>query len=340
MVSVLLVSIFACRGATSGHYGHATWQAVRLSTSSLVQVRTIFLALLIPVWCSAAACLDGRWVDGVWESTGCTLPTPAKAIMKCLAQKDILMIGDSTMRQLAYLLAETWGSQLKHLPCNLLMGHGCFDCEKGCHHKDYYNTMGRGPDWSDSTGLTPAERTLWFSWKPQMYSLDDIRLLQGFAHRGKRFDVIVVHKGVHAVADWEKYKATKMSQAAFLEENRIRANLLADLLAMYFPQAQLIWRDAYRTHQTPEKEALTDQIREMAAPIFLERGFTILPGFNVTVAVPPELQNETLHPDESVAELLLTMLASVVCPATPLNAVQPKQATLTGSLPVHSRAQE
>lgn len=305
--------------------------------SWLMQVHIVFLALLIPVYSSAAACLEGKWVDGGWGSTGCTLPTPTEAIMRCLARKDILMIGDSTMRQLAYLLAETWGSQLKHLPCNLLMGHGCFDCERGCHHNDYYNTMGRGPDWSDSTSLTPAERTLWFSWKPQMFSLDDIRLLQGFAHRGRHFDVVVVHKGVHAVADWDKYEATKMSQAAFLEENRVRAALLADTLAKHFPQAQLIWRDAYRTRQTPEKEALTDQIREMTAPLFLKRGFTILPGYNVTVATPPELQNETLHPDESIAELLLTMLASVVCPATPQDAVKHEQPALTDSLRVHSR---
>ena len=281
----------------------------------MAQVHIVLLALLIPVYSSAAACLEGEWMNGAWESRGCTLPTPVEAYMQCLARQDILMLGDSTMRQLAYLLAESWSSQLKHLPCNLLMGHGCFDCERGCHHTDYYNTMGRGPDWSDSTGLTPAERTLWFSWKPQMFSLDDIRLMQGFAHRGKQFDVIVVHKGVHAVADWDKYEVTKMPQAAFLEENRVRAILLADLLVKHFPKAQLIWRDAYRTHQTPEKEALTDKLRDITTPIFLERGFTILPGHNVTLATPPELQNNTLHPDESIAELLLTMLASITCPA-------------------------
>ena len=257
--------------------------------------------------------------------------------MKCLARKDILMIGDSTMRQLAYLLAETWGSQLKHLPCNLLMGHGCFDCERGCHHNDYYNTLGRGPDWSDSIGLTPAERMLWFSWKPQMFSLDDIRLLQGFAHRDKHFDVIVVHKGVHAVADWDKYEATKMSQAAFLEETKVRADLLADMLAKHFPQSQLIWRDAYRTRQTPEKEALTDSIREMTSPLFLERGFTTLPGYNVTIATPLELQNETLHPHESIAELLLTMLASIVCPATHQHGLQHEQPTSRDIPQEHSR---
>ena len=302
-----------------------------------MQVRVVFLALLIPVYSSAAACLEGKWVDGAWESIGCTLPTPTEAIMRCLARKDILMIGDSTMRQLAYLLAEMWGSQLKHLPCNLLMGHGCFDCERGCHHNDYYNTMGRGPDWSDSIGLTPAERMLWFSWKPQMFSLDDIRLLQGFAHRDKHFDVIVVHKGVHAVADWDKYEATKMSQTAFLEETKVRADLLADMLAKQFPHSQLIWRDAYRTHQTPEKEALTDRIRDMTTPLFSERGFTTLPGFNVTLATPHELQNETLHPHESIAELLLTMLASIVCPATPHGALHHEQPTSADSLQERSR---
>ena len=234
--------------------------------------------------------------------------------MQCLAQKNILMLGDSTTRQMAYLLAGNWNTQLKHLPCNLQMGHGCFDCERGCHNKDFYNTLGRGPDWSDSTGLTPGGRTLWFSWKPQMFSLDDVRLMEGFARKGKQFDIVVVHKGVHAVADWDKYKANGMPQKLFLEENKERASLLADLLVKYFPQAHLIWRDAYHNNQTPEQEALTDQLRKITTPIFRDHGFTILPGHNVTAATPIELQNDTLHPDESIAELLLTMLASVTCP--------------------------
>ena len=63
---------------------------------------------------------------------------------------------------------------------------------------------------------------------------------------------------------------------------------------------------------TPEKEALTDRIQEMTAPIFVVRRLTIMPRLDTTVALAPDLQNETLHPDESVAaELQLNMLASI-----------------------------
>lgn len=305
--------------------------------SLTVQVSVVLLALLISVSSSAAACLEGQWVHGSWASRGCILPKPADALMQCLARKNILMLGDSTMRQFAYLLAESWGSQLRHLPCNLLMGHGCFDCERGCHHKDYYNTIGRRPDWSDSTGFTPAGKTLWYSWKPEMFSLDDIRLLEGFVSKGNHFDIVMVHKGVHAVADWDEYGANGMPQAAFLEENRVRATLLADLLAKHFPQARLIWRDGYSTRQTPEKDALTDSIRDITTPIFLAHGFTILPGHNVTMAAPAELQNDTLHPDESIVELLLTMVASITCPSEANVATQHLRSRVGTKSRVHGR---
>ena len=306
----------------------------------MVQVSVVLLVLLIPVCCSAAACFEGKWVKGSWASRGCTLPKPADALMQCLAQKDILLLGDSTMRQFAYLLAESWGSQLKHLPCNLLMGHGCFDCTRGCHHNDYYNTIGRRPDWSDSVGFTPGGRTLWYSWKPEMFSLDDIRLLEGFASKGKNFDIVMVHKGVHAVADWDEYGANKMPQAAFLEENRVRATLLADLLAKHFPQSRLIWRDGYRTRQTRAKDVLADSIRDITTPIFLARGFTILPGYNMTVAAPAELQNDTLHPDESIVEILLTMVASLICPSETHEAVQHARPRVGTKSRGHGRDQE
>ena len=128
----------------------------------------ILFALLIFNPSSEAACLQGRWVDGTWESTSCALPSFTDALNHCLAKKDILFLGDSTVRQFIYLIAERWGLQLKHVPCNLLMGHGCFDCERGCRSRQYYN--GSRLDWSDMSAVMPGGRILYFSWKPQVKS--------------------------------------------------------------------------------------------------------------------------------------------------------------------------
>lgn len=176
--------------------------------------------------------------------------------------------------------------------------------------------------------LTPAGKMLWFSWKPQMFSIDDVKLLEGFAQRGRHFDAVLVHKGLHAASDWRKFQANGMPEAHFLEEQRARATLLADLLVKHIPKSHLIWRDAYHNHLNATKEATNQQLRNMTTTIFREQGFTILPGHDITAGAPAEFHGDGLHPEEPIVELLLTMLATVICPESSRHSQPRKSSTL------------
>ena len=120
-----------------------------------LQARILLLAALLPI-CLQAACFDGEWVDAIWEPAACTLPTSEHAINQCLAKRNILWIGDSTNRQLLHNLARSWGVKMDHLPCNLEVGHGCFDCERGCHSLRYHEGRDEDKEWNDMTGTTPT----------------------------------------------------------------------------------------------------------------------------------------------------------------------------------------
>jgi len=75
-----------------------------------------------------------------------------------------------------------------------------------------------------------------FSWKPQMFSLDDETFLEGVRSSGEKYDAVIVHKGIHTSADWTTtLKDNKVPETLFMEENRVRATLLADLLVRHFP---------------------------------------------------------------------------------------------------------
>ena len=148
-----------------------------------------------------------------------------------------------------------------------------------------------------------------------MYSLDDIRFLDGLAQQGRQFDAVIVHKGVHAARDWLDLHARKVPEKVYLEEQRVRATLLADALVKHFPEASLIWRDVYHHLKSGDNSAIGDQLREITTPIFTDRGFVNLPGHTVIEDAPKELQGDGIHPEEQVVEVLIAMAASIICPA-------------------------
>ena len=69
-----------------------------------------------------------------------------------------------------------------------------------------------------------------------MFSLDDETFLEGVRSSGEKYDAVIVHKGLHASADWTTIlKDSKVPETLFIEETRVRATLLANLLVRHFP---------------------------------------------------------------------------------------------------------
>ena len=145
----------------------------------------------------SAGCLEGAWVDGSWRPSSCSLPSALVGSIQCLAHKNILFLGDSTTRMFFDRLVALLNLNPLHHPCNMQMGWGCFDCTRGCHSFEFHNQTGNAPDWVDKYANTPQNTLLSFSWKPQMFSVDDQRLLIRLAHRQQDIPVhaIVVNKG-------------------------------------------------------------------------------------------------------------------------------------------------
>ena len=280
----------------------------------LMQARALLLALLLPFCESKAACLRGEWLNATW-TPACTLPTLADAVTQCLASKNILLIGDSTVRQLVHILAARWGLGLERHPCNLTMGYGCFDCTMGCHNEQYHHKWREEKEWADLSLVSPAGYRVWFSWKPSMYSLDDAVFLDSLANSKAHFDVIYVHKGTHAALDWMSLRTTGMPEALFLDETRVRATLLARTLKGLFPQASLIYRDIYHNFFDNARDAIGDKVRAVVTPIFAEHEFSILPGHDVMAAAPAQLSMEDgVHPHGPVVETMMLMMADIMCP--------------------------
>ena len=303
--------LFWCSAALLVFIQHA-WRLERSQTVIVVlQARILLLGLLIPFASVKAKCLQGKWFNGTW-SAACDLPKDP--FTHCLARKDILLIGDSTTRHFIFMLSEKWEVELKRHPCNLSLGHGCFDCEMGCHNKLLYGADG-GRDWEDLSLVSPAGYTVWFSWKAELFSVDDIMFLQHLKRSRARFDVVFVHKGTHAAFHWDSWQHSGMPKGLFLEESRVRATLYARMLAAQFPKARLIYRDIYHNHIDAGKNAIHDMVRAAITPVFNQQGFVLLPGHDVMAAAPKELSHEDgIHPKEPVIEALMLMMASIFCP--------------------------
>eukprot|EP00667_Euglena_gracilis_P023691 EG_transcript_26890 len=160
-------------------------------------------------------------------------------------------MGDSTTREMYHRETKLVGASISLLRCNRTMGYGCFDCIRGC--RSGHNWDARYWDWTD-VAMDPAFLQE-FSWKPDMFTTDDlIRLKHLHADQGRHpIDAFVVSKGLHDVMNWydkliyRQHRDTKGQpmEAAFWEEIEERAKELANTLRLMFPHARLFWRDAF-----------------------------------------------------------------------------------------------
>lgn len=268
-----------------------------------------------------ATCFAGSWVGEEWQPSNCSLPEPAIAFQQCLASKKLLFIGGSTNRFMFNRLAANLGVEVHHRPCKLTMGWGCYDCTRGCRVVDEKHEAG----WADQWAKSPLNAQHTFSWKPEMFSFDDIQFLETFASLQDRpVDAVIAHKGVHDALDYiEVHRRNKFPEHKFMEENSVRALALAKMLKRLYPNATLFWRDAYFDFITPDFEAMSGKLRDLTTPIFSQQKFLVLPGYNVTVNAANSTNGhfghmDGVHVSEKVNDLMLRMVAEELCSAVPV----------------------
>lgn len=278
----------------------------------------VFLLARLPAL--HAACFQGSWVGEEWQPFNCTLPEPAVAYTQCLASKKLLFIGDSTTRNIFMALVGHLQVEAHHRPCKLTMGWGCYDCVKGCRIVVEKHKAGYVDIWAKSP--MGAQHT--FTWKPEMFSFDDIQFLETFASLQDRpIDAVIAHKGVHDAMNYvQVYSLMKFPEHKFMEENSVRALNLAKMLKRLYPNATHFWRDSYFNFENPEIEEMNGKLRELTNPIFSQQKFLILPGHNVTVNAANSTTGhfghmDGLHVSSKIKDLMLQMIAEELCPASP-----------------------
>ena len=121
---------------------------------------------------------------------------------------------------------------------------------------------------------------------------------------------------MHLIVDWLNiYSPNKVPETLFLDETVVRARMLASELRRLFPTAKLIWRDSFFNHLSPTYEELNVKLRNSTNSIFLGHGFHLLPGYRTTLGKPShEPHEDGFHSSAAVVDLLLSMLATLVCP--------------------------
>ena len=247
------------------------------------------------------------------EDTFCKQPRSfdISTISSCVhgSEGRIVFLGGSTTRELLEYMSSTFNSSLVRLPCNFSLAHGCFDCARGC--KTSYYWASKQLDWVDLE-LSIGNWQLEFSWKPEMFSLDDIRRLE-YLRREKYVKAIVVHKGIHDTYDWLDFlNQTGMPFELFEEEIVTRARALAKKLKMSFPRSELFWRDAYHNWKDPPRERISQRLRDLTTPIFSSHNFTVIPGHELSWQSIPSIDGIHQHP--SVRQLVLDAVFDRVCP--------------------------
>lgn len=172
------------------------------------------------------------------------------------------------------------------------------------------NTAG----WADKLVIKPDVR-LHFSWKPELYSLDDIQLLTRRAQLPHPA-AIVMHKGIHAGFNWVEGLASSGLPVQFYEEEaRARANMLIQDVTRLFPNTTLFWRDAYFHRSNPQLEDAIGLVRDVTTPLFQNSKFLSLPGYKLSHGAPLEHQShDGIHQTSHIKDIVLSMVACVICP--------------------------
>lgn len=175
------------------------------------------------------------------------------------------------------------------------------------------DAIGHAEDWEDKT-VQLHNVSLHFSWKPEMFSLDDISMLQSKS-RLIRPAAVFVHKGLHDAFDWlEKFQSQHVPQQVFLTELKERALRLQSMLSDLFPDAKLFWRQAYHNHLDDARENASQLIADIVDPIFGESRFYMVPGQEVSKTIPSQHASpDGVHQQVHLKNLVRRMTACVVC---------------------------
>ena len=256
-----------------------------------------------------AACFEGSFVNDKWISAGCGIPEPAIAAGQCLVAKNLLFMGGSTTRNIFHTLCTRLEAPVHHRPCNMYMGWGCHNCNRGC------GFGGSRQEWEDAYATTASGTQLTFSWKPEMLTTDDIIFLKRFAASDNNMvDAVVVHKGIHEVWDWQQqHEANNQTYRDFELEMSARAQILAETLREHFPNSALFWRDAFYNGKDAELEELHSKLKPVILARFRQQGFHILPGHHVSMSANEYHESDGVHPHELVNDVMISMIAGVLC---------------------------
>ena len=163
--------------------------------------------------------------------------------------------------------------------------------------------------WKDRS----TEVGLSFSWKPEMFTIDDVVRLQLLAKQSHP-SVFIVHKGTHDAHNWLEAYSEQVSTEFFEQEMISRAQHMIRFLQTNFPSSTIFWREIYYNHRSPEIEVINTKLTALIAPVLQDAGIFVLPGYNITRGAPKSLRShDGIHQQEYIKRLILAMVACVVC---------------------------
>ncbi len=229
-------------------------------------------------------------------------------------------MGDSTTRAIFMALCRLLSVEVHRHPCNMRMGWGCHDCIRGCHSSAFKTpTTGMADFWVDYFATTASGTALTFTWKPEMLTVDDLLFLKQFVASNDNFDAVIVHKGIHEAINWrDLLKPANYNEDNFEQELSTRAEILAETLKDLFPRSTLFWRNSYYNGKDAELEELNSRFNPIIQARFRQEGFQVLPGHHVSRTAHDFYNvngtDDGLHPHDAVNEVMLSMIADVLCP--------------------------
>ena len=261
-----------------------------------------------------AACFKGSFLNDSWSPSGCRLPEPSYAARKCLAGRNLLFMGDSTIRNLYQTICGYLKVDIHRHPCDMRMGWGCHDCLHGCRDASFI--ANNDLDWHDAHATTATGTQLTFTWKPEMFTTDDFMFLKSFTRtKDGLVDAVIVHKGIHEAWSLQnELKPRNYTEHQLALEIGARAEVLAETLRSSFPGAELFWKDAYYNGKDVELEGINSRLGLPIQATFRQQGFHVLPGHHVSKSANDHYsETDGIHPHHSVDDVMISMIADILC---------------------------
>jgi len=236
----------------------------------------------------------------------------------CLKDKTILMVGDSTLRQMFRVLTHTImgrrDEDINFFECDPLEASGCYDCYCGCKSE---KMEGHKNDWRDQeTYFKSLNLTIHFSWKPNIFTLDDRIMLDRY-RRGEitHPDLVIIHKAAHdAFQRKENYQGWIRTDYSNYVKGRSRQ--MVEAYDEVFSDIPIFWRAPFYRYYG-KKESLNNlmrQIEEVTRPHLAKHNIRVLETSTILDKArgAPELFDK-MHPYEFVNFVLLDAVFSTIC---------------------------